>query len=109
MRAHVKKNMVKYFELQTLPDVAALSCVWVHSVDPAHRADSGAVLRHIQVVQGLGEPWWLISVEDHDSDSGLVFKGSSPNESRIHHGINNFYGESVRVAGFIIQKLLGEN
>lgn len=56
------------------PDVATLSCVGVHCGDTSNRANRRAVLRHIQMVENLGELWRLISIEDHDSHCCLVLK-----------------------------------
>lgn len=87
------------------PDVAALSRVRVHGMDAADCAEGGAVLRHVQVVDGLGEPRRLVGVEDHHPDRRLVLEGPFPYEPGVNDRVRHFHGKSIRITHFVIQKL----
>ena len=60
------------------------------------------------MVPSLRELRRLIGIEDHDPDCRLVLKGAFPDVAGVHERVGDFHRERVRIAGLIIQQLLGE-
>lgn len=93
--------------VEAAPDVAALARVGVDGVNAAHRADGGAVLRHVQVVAGLRELRRLVGVQHHDPHRRLVLEGAFLQVARVHKGVGDLHREGVGVAGLVVQQLPG--
>lgn len=89
------------------PDVVGEAGVRVHGADPSHGAGRRAVLRHVHVVSGPGEPRRLIGIKHRHSDRGAVLEGAAAQESRVHHRVEDLHREGVGAPAFIIHRLRG--
>lgn len=74
-----------------IPDVVGETGVGIHGADPSHGAGRRAVLRHVHVVSGPGEPGRLICIQHRHSDGGTVLEGASAQEARVHHGVEDLH------------------
>lgn len=88
-----------------VPDIIGKTSIRVYGADPAHSAGWWAVLRHIHVVSGSGEPRRLVCIQHCYSDRGPVLEGASTQEARIHNGVEDLHRERVGASAFIIYRL----